>query len=298
MRIFMKRLIQLFLFLFLLMLAETAASGETIYTLPLDLSAGKKLNKASYYTKHHYMDPTIDMNIQENLYGDVKYWIAEIKVQHSSQLRTMPAYSFTRSATAEGSKLSRRANAVLACNGDYWWRDVQWKGNYVLRQGQLYMHSLTGETDVLLVDEDGDFHIIYKATEKDVPLPEKEEGPVYYKGKQIYNAFCFGPALMEDGKVLKIEPNEKIVTEKKMARMAICQMGKLHYAIICSYKGSMTLQEFADMLGTLGVQTAYNLDGGNSAMLMTGSSMINYNPTTRELSDIIYFASAWPEEAE
>ena len=58
----------------------------------------------------------------------------------------------------------------------------------------------------------------------------------------------------------------------------------------------MTLQEFADMLSTMDIQTAYNLDGGNSTMLMTGDDLLNYNPTTRELSDIIYFASAWQGE--
>lgn len=279
--------------------AESTAAALTEqngYALPLDFSPGMKLNKGNYNTKMHYEDPTIRMDTREEKYGDVKYWMAEVEIQDPTQLRTMPAYSFTRSSTAEGSRLSRRANAVLACNGDYWWRDVQWKGNYVLRQGVLYMASLTGETDLLLVDEEGDFHIIPKATPETAPMPETEEGPVYYEGKRIYNGFCFGPALVIDGKALTIEPNEKIVTEKKMARMALCQLGKLRYAIVCSYKGSMQLQEFADMLASLGVQTAYNLDGGNSAMLMTNSSMMNYNPTTRELSDIIYFASAWPGE--
>ena len=268
--------------------------AETVYTLPLDLSAGQKLDKGNYNGKEHYKDPTIQMDVTENHYGETIYWMAEVRVQHASQLRTMPAYSFERSATAEGTKLSRRANAVLSCNGDYWWRDVQWKGNYVLRQGVLYMHSFTGETDVLLIDEDGDFQIVHQSRGEVPPLPETEGGPVYYQGKQIYNGFCFGPALIEDGKAVPVEPNEKIVTDKKMARMALCQLGPLHYAIVCSYKGSMTLGEFTDMLATLPIQTAYNLDGGNSAMLMTGQSKLNYNPTTRELSDIIYFASAWP----
>ena len=54
---------------------------------------------------------------------------------------------------------------------------------------------------------------------------------------------------------------------------------------------------YNDLIGIFmeyGAVNAYNLDGGNSAMLMTGQSKLNYNPTTRELSDIIYFASAWP----
>ena len=280
--------------------AETAAARQTggAYRLPLDLSPGMKLHKANYNTKYHYQDPTIEMDTREEKNGEYRYWIAEVKIQDATQLRTMPANSFTRSNNADGERLSRRAQAVLACNGDYWYRDVQWKGSYVLRQGQLYMRHLEGHTDLLLVNEDGDFRIIHDATEENTPLPKTEDGPVFYEGKQIYNGFCFGPALVEDGKVLKVRPNDKMETEKKRTRMAICQMGKLHYAVICTGKGNMTLQEFADMLGTMGIQTAYNLDGGASAMLMTNSTMLNVNPSTRDLSDIIYFASAWPGEGK
>ena len=282
------------------MTAAEAAAGRTTggaWRLPLDLSPGMKLHKANYNTKYHYQDPTIEMDTREEKNGEVRYWIAEIRIQDATQLRTMPANSFERSNNADGERLSHRAQAVLACNGDYWYRDVQWKGSYVLRQGKLYMHHLTG-TDLLLVNEDGDFRIIHEATEGNTPLPKTEDGPVYYEGKQIYNGFCFGPALIEDGKVLRVKPNDKMETEKKRTRMAICQMGKLHYAVICTGKGNMTLQEFADMLGTMEIQTAYNLDGGASAMLMTDSTMLNVNPSTRDLSDIIYFASAWPGEGK
>ena len=118
-----------------------------------------------------------------------------------------------------------------------------------------------------------------------------------YNGKQIYNGLCFGPALVLDGKATTIEPDEKIITELMPARMALCQLGKLKYAIICCYANVVNLQGFADLLESIGVETAYNLDGGNSSMLFTNGTMINHNNTTREIGDIIYFASAWPEEA-
>lgn len=269
---------------------------EKKYTLPLDLSVGVKLKTANYLTDWHYQDPTIEMIARDGMAGDTKFWVAEVEIRDPTQLRTMPAYSFTSSSQAEGSKLSRRANAVLACNGDYWWREVDVKGNYVLRQGQLYMHHLTGRSDLLLVDEDGDFHIIHQATEAEAPLPETEGGPVYYEGKRIYNGFCFGPAIVEEGKALTIEPDERIISEKKTARMALCQMGKLKYAVVCCARERMTLQEFADLVASLGAVTAYNLDGGGSTMMFTRDRKINVNSTTREIADIIYFASAWTGE--
>ena len=279
--------------------AEKREKDENVLSLPLDLSKGMPLVKSNYLTPAHYKDPTIEMTAREvKGEGKIRYWVADVSIGHPTQLRTMPASTFSSSATAKGGALSRRANAVLSCDGDYWWRDVKWKGNYVLRQGQMYMHTLNGRSDLLLVNEDGDFRIIHKATEETAPLPETEGGPVYYEGKQIYNAFCFGPALVEDGKALPIERDDWIITEQKAGRLAIAQTGKLRYMIVTSYNQSLTLAEFADLLVELGAQTAYNLDGGNSAMMFTGSNMINVNRSTREIGDLIYFASAWPGEGK
>ena len=46
------------------------------------------------------------------------------------------------------------------------------------------------------------------------------------------------------------------------------------------------------------IQVAYNLDGGDSAVLVFNNQKINdpNNNNERQLADIIYFASAWPGE--
>ena len=292
----MKRLTALFLTLLMISAAALcAAEEEKVYKLPLDLTPGMPLVKENYLTDWHYKDPTIEMKSREERDGKILYWVAEVEIKDGTQIRTMPANSFEYSSHAQAGRLSRRANAVLACDGDFWWRDVQWKGNYVLRQGQMFMYSLTGNTDILLIDEDGDFHIIRRATEEDVPLPD-ENGEVRYNGKRVYNGLCFGPTLVLDGEAQVIEPDEHMITEKTPARIALCQMGELKYAIICCYARSMNLQEFAYLCESLGAKTAYNLDGGDSSMMLTGSRMLNRNNTTREIGDIVYFASAWPGE--
>ena len=292
----MKRLIILFAALLLFLSAASAEEGKN-YTLPLDLTPGMPLLKSNYLNGWHYKDPTIEMAAREETDGEKRWWVAEGEIRDGSQLRTMPANSFSYASHADGSRISRRANAVLSCDGDFWWRDVKWKGAYVLRQGVLYLHELTGTRDVLLIDEDGDFHIIHDATDENVPLPEEPTGPVMYNGKQIYNGFCFGPTLVENGKALTIEPDEHIVTERTSTpRLAICQMGEKKYAIVATYRNYGNLQDFAYLLENLGAKTAYNLDGGDSSMIFTGNTMINRNSSIREIGDLIYFASAWPEE--
>ncbi len=270
----------------------SAAAEETVYTLPVDLTPGTPLREECRVGDFGYRDPTISVEVIIGEEFDTKYWMADIHIGHASQLRTMPAYNFSYGGTTEGGRLSRRAQAVVAADGDFFGREINIKGCFVLRQGELYNQHLTGKSDVLLIDEDGDFHVIDRPTEGEVPLE--------IDGKKAVNALCFGPGLVENGEVCTIEPDDFMITEKKVARMGICQMGPLHYALVCCSGpavGSlgMTLQEFAALLGKLGARWAYNLDGGDSTMMFTGGKMINRNLTTRKISDIVYFASAWPE---
>jgi len=272
-------------------LAAGGAAAESVPELPMDLSPGMPLRESCYTDENHYVDPTIEMNVTTGDENGALWWMAEVTIGHPSQLRVMPASKFSNSVRAPGARLSQRANAVLASNGDSFCMDVSKKGSYVLRMGELYSEHLTGRTDLLLIDEAGDFHVVRKAREGDVP---KE-----IDGKRLLHALCFGPVLVEDGQVLTVEPDDFMITEKKVARMALCQMDTLRYAVVCCSCPSvnstgMTLQEFADLLGKLGVCWGYNLDGGNSTMMFTGKRRINYNSSTRDISDIVYFASAWP----
>ena len=60
----------------------------------------------------------------------------------------------------------------------------------------------------------------------------------------------------------------------------------------------MTLAEFAEFVDSLGVQNAYNLDGGNTTAMYFGGRKINAENSaySRPISDIIYFASTDKEE--
>ena len=271
------------------LLIPAAGLAETP-SLPLDLSAGMPLRESCYLDKNTYEDPTIRMEVTTGRAFDTPYWRADVTIGHPTQLRTMPARSFDSSARIQGKQLSLRANAVLAIDGDYYWIDAERRGRCVLRQGTLYSKRLIGKSDILTIDEDGNFRIAVKAQEEDVAE--------VIGGKRIYNALCFGPALIVDGAVCRIEPDEYVASEKPRARIALCQKGPLQYTVVCcggpsARSKGMTLQEFADTLGEMALLQAYNLDGGNSAMMFTGGRMINVNSSIRSLSDIVYFASAW-----
>ena len=143
-----------------------------------------------------------------------------------------------------------------------------------------------------LIDEDGDFHVVFKAD------AGSQDGTV--NGKRVINAFFFGPALVVEGKPVEGVTGRSMSENEGRQRMCIAQVGPLHYKAICCAgpargNAGMTLKQFASFVASQGVQTAYNLDGGDSTMIIFRNEKINdvQNASTRSISDIIYFASAW-----
>ena len=80
-------------------------------------------------------------------------------------------------------------------------------------------------------------------------------------------------------------------------------MGPLHYVVVAAnyehpYYTVHTVSEFAQNLLDMGVPRAYALDGGQTATIVMNNQVINQVSYgfQREISDIIYFATAIPED--
>ena len=274
---------------------ESMAAAETTYKLPWDFTGGMPLKAEYFYGGTTYADPTIAVKIQRGVFDrgaetGCEYWVASIKIAHPSQLRTAAANGFQSEMTIKGTALARRVNAVLAINGDYFYFTHH---GYILRQGQLFLDDLRGDRDVLLIDEDGDFHIVRN--------PFTGQVSQTIDGKRVVQAFFFGPVLVQNGKMVRdMDLRYDMRAEERRQRMCIAQVGPLEYKCICCGppargNSGMNLTEFAQLVYSLGVETAYNLDGGDSTMLIFNGQKINdpKSPDTRDIADIIYFASAF-----
>ena len=274
---------------------ESMAAAETTYKLPWDFSGGMPLKSEYFYGIGTYADPTIAVKIQKGVFDrgaetSCEYWVASIKIAHPSQLRTAAANGFQSEMTIRGTALARRVNAVLAINGDYFYYTHH---GYILRQGQLFLDDLRGDRDVLLIDEDGDFHIVRN------PFTGNVRETI--DGKKVMQAFFFGPVLVQNGKLVRdMDLRYDMRAEERRQRMCIAQVGPLEYKCICCGppargNSGMNLEEFARLVYSLGVETAYNLDGGDSTMMIFNGEKINdpKSPDTRDIADIIYFASAF-----
>ncbi len=277
---------------------EAAAAEEEAAALPIDFSGGMPLKSEFFKDAWVYEDPTISVSIVQKRHSGASsncdYWVADIKIAHPSQLRTQAANDFSDFITKlPGSDIASRVNAVLAIDGDYF---TDRGGGFIVRQGEVFLNVLRGSRDILLIDEDGDFHI--------VPYARRGDADTFFNGKRVINAFYFGPALIINGEINRdMAIMDDIMPNTSRQRMCIAQTGPLSYKCICCGppargNGGMTLAEFTQVVAREGVQTAYNLDGGNSCMMIFNGEKINDvdNKWAREIPDIVYFASAYGAE--
>ena len=169
-----------------------------------------------------------------------------------------------------------------------------------MRQGKILRKKGNGNFDLLMVDREGDFHILQKADNEDVAEVID----------QAVNIFTFGPALVVDGLPKYGSVNGNIGSGKPTQRMAICQAGKLEYLLITcegpENPGSvgLTIDQFVELISSFPeVEHAYNLDGGSSATMVFRVGEENWRKINaqssrkiRPLKDIVYFSSAWEPE--
>ena len=271
--------------------ADELPAGVT--PLPIDFTGGYPLQADGFLGDWEYQDPSIHVVISSGNYQDTLYWAADIQVADASQIRTASADGFDSNMTIRGETLAKRVNAIVAVDGDYFCYDPL---GYTVRQGRLYENYMRHTRDVLVIDDKGDMYCVREADEADFG------DDLTWNGHRIVNSFFFGPLLMEERLYRLYGYEYGIGPNNHSQRVCIGQIEPLHYMIIVTgptARGSygMTLEQFRTFVRTnfKELQFAYNLDGGDSSMLIFNGVKVNdpENPDTRDIADIIYFASAY-----
>ena len=260
-----------------------------------------------YLSDTHYEDPSITVDIGKGRIHDTDYVYAVVAVASPAQIRTAMAYKYNSGLVVPGETMARANNAVLAMNADY---HNYYDYGYLVRQGVEYRVRPNRDWDTLMIDQNGDLHVIIEPTKKKV-----EDWHAANPDLTVVNSFNFGPVVKIDGEWRRMHQDTiqnffQIAGAKQYARMAVCQLDTLTYLIVsCESvldEGSsgMTLKEFEECLqeveGKLDgyeIKLAYNIDGGGSTTMVFHNKKINSltNPKVRDLSDIIYFASIYSE---
>ena len=279
-----------------ILIPSARAEEETAYELPVDFTPGMEPNPA-LFTEAGYEDASIRVQMETREEDGVIWRVAWVEIASPSQLRTAIAgKKVTSNSSALVKSMAEKNNAVVALNGDYYSNDPN-KTTFEYRMGEKVRSKTNQKKDILIIDENGDFHIVLAAAKKD----QQAALDAVADAHTIVNAFTFGPALVKDGEILKMNKEYGYNPSGREPRAAIGQLDKLSYVmVIAEGRGEskgVTHQELADFMGALGCQNAFNLDGGGSATMVFNGEYYNHlGGSPRSMSDIIYFATAVPVE--
>lgn len=275
--------------------AATESEPVFILTLPSDETDREPAPEYPIITENSYLDENISITLKTvRRYGS-NFHVAEIKLSDPQYLKTALANdTYGLNIKEKTSEQAKRVGAILAINGDYYGANEK---GYVIRNGHIYRRTLRPTDDKrrkyfedLAILWDGSFF----------PFDEQTIAISDLASMGAMQVFGFGPTLIKNGEIVVDADTEVGVSNPGgNPRTAMAYLGECHYLFVVAdgrtdeSKGP-TLLELAQVLQSLGAETAYNLDGGGSATMYFNGKLVN-NPCTnwneiheREVSDIVY----------
>ncbi len=280
-----------------------------VYVLPISDSPAPNPNKKLFtsipddgrgtYKKQPiriYEDETIRVEMWRERHDGSTYNFSKIKIAHPSQFRhAISDDDFFSSNRYKPITIAKSKNAVVAMTADF----CKYRSYGVTIHNRKMLRNKPSYLELLLVDAEGDFHVVKGKKLKSSGILENND---------IIFSLSFGPILVENGKPRQLKDvgyYAEGLLDTKEPRAAIGQLGNLEY-LLCTVNGRMpsspgvTFDTIAKRMAQKGCITAYNLDGGQTSTLIFNDKV--YNAVAyggqREVSDIIYFATAIPEGEE
>ena len=242
----------------------------------------------------YYYDETILVITWKQIIGDVVYNMSEVRIAHPSQFRRFLAGGeFGSDKQYITTDMAQSVNAVVTSSGDFY---KYRRNGAVVYQGQLRRFE-GNMVDTCFITDSGDLVFAYRGD-----LQTEADAVQFIQDNNVRFSLAFGPVLVDNG--VACPPGSYFIGEihDHYARAALCQVDELHYLLVSAcgedgYQERNTITQFARNLESFGVRKAYALDGGQTTVLAMGGKAYNdveYG-SQRQISDIIYFATALPE---
>ncbi len=262
---------------------ESAAAAGTDDT-PISEKFAEKYTDTVTVTENSYSSPDLSVTVTEETLGNIRYYLADIYVRDITCFRSALAQntygSGFRDSIEDMAILNR---ALLAVNGDYYGNTTE---GVVIRNGVIYRANPT-DCDVCVLYYDGTMRVMPGASFS------VEEAIT----QGAWQAWTFGPALLDtDGSVLtSFASTGRIISANPRTAIGYYEPG--HYCLVVvdgrGESAGITLPDLSQLFSDLGCTAAYNLDGGNSSVMVWNDAVIN-NPSGggRESSDALLIVEA------
>lgn len=234
-------------------------------------------------TEDSYQSENVCITLTHVKENGISYYIADIYISDIKYLRTAfgPKGFGSRGMTAD---LAAANNAIVAISGDHC---SQRHEGITIRNGVLYRETRYKDVCILLTDG------------RMITVPNSAVDIEELKAAAPWQVWSFGPRLLEDGKSMTTF-NSDVTPKNPRSAIGYVEPGHYYFVQVDARKGTgssgMTLAELSKLFESLGCETAYNLDGGQTAGIAWGGELRSF-AYGRSVSDIIYITDS-PEETE
>ena len=242
----------------------------------------------------YYLDDSIFAIAWQEEHDGCIYTFSEVKVSHPSQFRRhLAGGEYGSNMQYLTTEMAAEVNAVVASAGDFYrFRDF----GAVVYQGEAKRVEGT-YAETCYIDANGDMHFTYGGDV--LKVSEVQE---FVDEHDIEFSLAFGPILVDDYELVPHTWYGVGEINDEYARAALLQMDTLHYIVVTANTDGVTehvptVARFQEVVAATGCRHAYSLDGGQTATIVMNDELVNrpVKGQQRKISDIIYFASAVPE---
>ena len=235
----------------------------------------------------NYKSENVSINIITNRAGTSNYHYADIYIQDLSCFVT--AFSnekYLGIGESVRKMFEATPGAIVAMNGDFYSIHVF---GPVIRNGVTYEDHVTKDWDIAVLRSSGEL-----ATYEYRTLTKEE-----LTGLDAYQTWVFGPVLLDENGHAKTEFRSHVQSANPRSVLGYYEPG--HYAFLTvdgrsNESEGMTTKELSQLCEDLGFTRAFNLDGGQSSVLMVENGAVNVPfRGGRSVSDIMAIREL-PEE--
>ena len=210
------------------------------------------------------------------------YFVADFYVRSLENFRggfAGNAYSTDKNAVGKIADIGKACNAVFAINCDYC---SYRSGGIIYRNGVMYRDN--HRTDLCVITKDGVAEIMKDTDYRNLSEEDKAN---------IWHTISFGPKMVHDGVIDTKNPGGNVAEQQPRSVFGYYEPG--HYCFVLiegrrpGYSGGLFLPDVCNLMLSLGVEEAYNMDGGSSSVMAFQGEEVNWPAWNgRKTSDILY----------
>ena len=259
---------------------DAAEESPEIDPTPIAEKFADKYTDEVIVTENSYSSPDISVTVTQESAdnGRITYYLADIYVRDITCFQSaLAGDTYGRGYRDSIRDMALLNQALLAVNGDYYGNTNE---GVVIRNGVIYRANRT-DCDVCVLYYDGTMRV----------MPGSAFTVEDAVADGAWQAWTFGPALLDtDGEVLtSFSSTNRIISANPRTAIGYFEPG--HYCLVVDGRGEsagITLPQLSKLFSDLGCRAAYNLDGGNSSMMVWQNQIVN-DPSGggRESSDAL-----------